>query len=269
MEEKNLSEYEKNILKILIKKAKERETIYYSSVTNEIGGSPRNLGKPLGKIGDYLKAKGKSIPNIQALVVRKDTGMPGSGIKDFIDLDEKLSKNEEKEKFKEIWEEIYNYDWSKIIEELGIYDYDEIKEKIDESITSIGRGGGEGPCHKELKEYVFNNPCVIDIIDIKENICEKQCEKRLPSGDSVDVYFETKDKIISIEIKSHKSDHNDIIRGLFQCVKYGEVIKKWQLCEDKKKEVLSILVLGGEFPKEILDIKDILKIQVIDNIKIE
>jgi len=50
-------------------------------------------------------------------------------------------------------------------------------------------------------------------------------EKRLLSGDELDVYVVTKQARIGIEVKSHRSGEADLVRGIYQCVKYQAILE--------------------------------------------
>ncbi len=97
---------------------------------------------------------------------------------------------------------------------------------------------------------------------------EGQMEYRLPSLDCVDILFEDRSQLIGVEVKSHISCEADILRGLFQCVKYRHLIESEQLINNRQPDSRTILVLQGEFPSNLLGIKNMLGIEVIDNVDI-
>lgn len=78
---------------ILVERAREKDTITYGQLAEEIGGIPRyNLH--LKKIENYCKEN--NIPGLNALVVNGGTGMPGEGC-----LPEDLKR-------------IYDFDWDSL-----------------------------------------------------------------------------------------------------------------------------------------------------------
>ena len=84
----------------------------------------------------------------------------------------------------------------------------------------------------------------------------------------MDVFFENKKTWIGIEVKSEISDEIDILRGLYQCVKYHAVMDSHLSVLDAQKDTRVILALGGEFPKSLIPVKNTLGIEVIDNINV-
>lgn len=107
--------------------------------------------------------------------------------------------------------------------------------------TSDHYGGGEGPEHKRIKDYIFNHPETLDI----KNVLERATEYPLPSGDKLDVYFKLKDgSIVAVEVKSSISDDADITRGIFQSVKYKAVLEAMQRIEGRKTNISAILATG-------------------------
>ena len=72
--------------------------------------------------------------------------------------------------------------------------------------------GGEGAEHLALKEYVASHP---NVVSAKES---GLTEHIILSGDRVDIWFP--ESQIAVEIKPETSSDSDILRGLFQCVKY-------------------------------------------------
>ena len=140
-------------------------------------------------------------------------------------------------------------------------------DKVEEQIRS-GQSfgyGGEGDSHKELKEYIFNNPNVIGI----EEYTEKQTEHILLSADRIDVWFKlADDSCVAVEVKSHKSTEADILRGIFQCVKYKAIMDAEDKVHRSEASNSSILVLGGTLSEHNKYYSDMLGVTVIDNVKI-
>ena len=69
-------------LPILVRQAKASESIQYGALATEVGvSSPRNMGYPLGSIGQTLLELGRrwrqTIPPIQAIVMTKAGGIGG------------------------------------------------------------------------------------------------------------------------------------------------------------------------------------------------
>lgn len=134
---------------------------------------------------------------------------------------------------------------------------------IDEA--SNFRGGGESEDHQKLKNYIAEHPDVLRL----PATTEADTEFRLPSGDSLDVLFRSGEDWIAVEAKSAKSPLSDIVRGLFQCVKYQAVIKALQTTQGRTQSARVILVMEGAFPKQLELWKQVLGIEVVDIMQAE
>lgn len=77
--------------------------------------------------------------------------------------------------------------------------------------------------------------------------------------------FQHKDWV-AVEVKSAISPTPDILRGLFQCVKYRAVIEAVQATELLPQNARALLVLEGALPSELLPIKNTLRIEVIEHV---
>lgn len=261
---------------LLVRQAWAGKPIYYSDLAEELGmPNARNLNYVLGCIGNAIielsrkKLKGNKIPPIQCLVINKTTKLPGSGFdafltkvgsttKDFKNLD-KASK---RRIVSQHLNEIYLYSgWAEVLSSLSL-DQPSFPDQLPIT-TSIFSAGGEGEEHKKLKKFVAKNPCVVGL---SKKWPEGNIEEKLESGDSVDVMFSFGDEYVAVEVKSIISNINDINRGLYQCIKYQAVLEAMLGVKGKPKNVRAVLVLGGDFPKELLSTKNILGIEVLSNI---
>ena len=126
------------------------------------------------------------------------------------------------------------------------------------------RGGpGEGEAHRTLKEHICGNPLSVGV-DLKG--AKAETEKNLPSGDTIDVFFENRTSWIGVEVKSDQSGENDIRRGLYQCIKYRAVMEAVCAVRGMKKNIRILLALGGPFPQSLHREKTVLGIEVIDEL---
>ena len=266
----------RNALPVLVRQAKAGQKIYYADLANEIGiPNPRNLNYPLGSIGTALielsEKWDEEIPQIQCIVVNQSTELPGEGIEWFISDTKQFSKLNLKQKkalVDGVLAKIYGYNkWEEVLEELGLIPFitsEKIKDNIKKTSSTTFRGkGGEGEEHKKLKEFIKNNP---EKVGIKVKGLEAETEKSLLSGDSVDVSFNNKNNWIGVEVKSKISNELDILRGLYQCVKYQAVMESTLSVIDIQKDVKVILALGAGFPEALISVKNTLGIQVVENI---
>jgi hypothetical protein len=122
--------------------------------------------------------------------------------------------------------------------------------------------GGEGQDHRQLKEFIAANP---QVIGLPERLRGK-LEYRLPSGDCVDVLFDNAGEWIAVEVKARHSPDEDVVRGLFQCIKYHAVIEAYQTSRDLPPDARAVLVLEARLPEALIPLKNLLAVEVIDRV---
>src|SRR5690606_18922841 len=138
----------------------------------------------------------------QCLVVNKNTGLPGEGIGWFLVKKEDFATLPLKQKRAIVEAElqhVFSYPrWQEVLKALEleptISDFTPVVNK-----ASGGFGGGEIEEQKALKAYVAQNPKVIGLGD---NTSVGTTEYPLPSGDSLDVSFNSKEIWVAAEVKS-------------------------------------------------------------------
>lgn len=260
-------------LPYLVRQAKAGQTIYYSDLAKELNiPNPRSFNYILGAIGNALIELGKStgrdkIPPIQCFVINKSNELPGEGISWFInDLKDfsKLPRSQQKKVVEIKLGEIYIYqEWDWVLSQLGLQP---VPMNLDEELEKAKniRGGGESESHRRFKEFVSRNPTVIGL---KPTLKNGALEQPLASGDTLDILFTDKNIKIGVEVKSEISGTADIMRGIFQCVKYKCIIEAQQVVENQIPNSRVILALQGELPEELMPVKNILGVEVIDGIK--
>lgn len=89
----------------------------------------------------------------------------------------------------------------------------------------------------------------------------------MPSGDSLDVSFNCKNEWVAVEVKSRLSDHADIVRGIFQCVKYLAVMEAVLLSESQPKDASAVLVLQAKLPDDLRPLCNLLGVEVLEEIE--
>jgi hypothetical protein len=124
--------------------------------------------------------------------------------------------------------------------------------------------GGESMEHKRFMNLIAQYPSTIGLDGTSYFV---ETEFILPSADTIDVLFSNKFERIGVEVKSKISNIDDITRGLFQCVKYAALLGALNLAEKKDLKIRTILVLENSFPTQLIELKNILGIEVLDNIK--
>jgi len=260
-------------LPLLVRQAHAGSKISYTDLAAELGmPNPRNLNYVLGSIGRALKSLsqdwGEKIPMIQALVVNKATGLPGEGIDGFLlDLDElpNLSRRARQAMVDGVLAKVFAYHrWNEVLTALGL---EPVSSNFKTFVMSATRfqGGGESDLHRTLKEFVAAHP---EVVGLPTGTGHGQQEFPLPSGDSLDVYFSHSSVRTAVEVKSRISSSPDIVRGIFQCVKYRAVLRACIAAENSEETADAVLVLEGALPEDLNALKNILDVRVIDNIRV-
>jgi hypothetical protein len=257
-------------LPILVRQAHAHSTIVYSDLAVELGiPNPHNLNFVLGSIGKALielsRTWKEDVPRIQCLVINKKTRLPGRGIGWFItkkDDFRTLSREHQRLLVEAELEKVFSYKkWPRVLKVFSLKpvvgDYSEILSRAREY-----RGGGESEQHMRLKNFVALHP---EILSLTKN-AQSQVEYSLPSGDILDVLFKQGHDWVGVEVKSETSDLQDIVRGLFQCVKYQALIEAYQAVQAMPQSARSVLVLGGSLPSDLISIKNILGVKVVENV---
>ena len=224
------------------------------------------IGYTLGCIEDVIEAlremTGQQIPTLNALVRGKD-GLPSYGFEYVNQQYPSMSSLDKKRYVDGVNKETVDFpNWDLVLQLL------ELKPSVvssikDETIirSGLSHGAGEGPQHKALKEYICAHPESIYI----RNVVKSDMEYILLSGDRLDIYFEQKDGTrIAVEVKSKISADDDILRGLYQCVKYKAILDAENKTHGVFGNTRSLLVIEGALSESNQQVKDSLGINVIE-----
>jgi hypothetical protein len=262
-------------LPILIRQAASQKPIYYADLAAELDmPNPRNLNFVLGSVGatvNQLSATYRrlgEIPQIQSLVINQTTKLPGSGFEGFLaeiaPNYSKLTFAEKRAYLDHYWQGIFAYPyWDDVLSILGLGKLSgSALMAIEEAKRGLGTGG-EGPEHLALKNFVQSNPTCVGFFSDIDGIVEAQ----LPSGDSIDVLFEGRGRLLGVEVKSSISNSADLARGLFQCVKYRAVMKAEQAFKGQKLDIDALLVVGRDFPSDLNPLRNSLGVKVVKVIR--
>ncbi|MBD2454687.1 hypothetical protein H6G80_11400 [Nostoc sp. FACHB-87] len=261
-------------LPLLIAKATANQTMFYFELADELEiNNPRNLNYVLGSIGNTLQElseeRGYEIPPINLLVLNKRIGLPGEGVEKFIPKEEfsKLTPKEKQLIVDRLLHEVYTYPhWNRVLAHCNLSPQpvkDNSSLSLFDAIQRRQGNEGESEFHQNLKSYICSNP---DVVGLPKNITGKT-EYSLPSGDTVDVLFQLEQEWVAVEVKSRISDDSDIVRGLFQCVKYQAVIEAYQIVIGCKASCHVLLAMENQFPTKLLQMKNLLGIEVIDKLR--
>ncbi len=257
-------------LPLLVRQVRAVQSIYYSDLAHELGmRNPRNLNYVLGYIGttieDLSKSWGERIPPIQCLVVNKTTRLPGAGVGRFITGGNfrELPRRQQRMLVDEMEQQVFLYSkWDGVLAALKLSPIPTDFSRLVAQAAAF-RSTGESEDHKYLKLYVAGHP---ESVGLDSNMAKGKIEYLLPSGDALDVFFQDKKDWIGIEVKSSLSNDSDITRGLFQCVKYRAVIEAVQASQGLDQNARVILVLESTLPEELIGLKNILGIEIVDKV---
>ncbi|WP_082702668.1 hypothetical protein [Pseudacidovorax intermedius] len=261
----------KRALPLLVRQAEAGQTVAYSDLADELEmPNARNLNYVLGSIGETLEALSKSwpqrIPPIQCLVVNKETGLPGEGVGWFL-VDKadyaKLPLAKKQAVIKAELSHISAYPhWHQVLAAFGLppvsQDYGALLQQ-----AAAFRGGGESEDHRRLKEYVAQHP---ELVGLPSSSARGDTEHSLPSGDSLDVSFSHADEWVAVEVKSARSPIQDVVRGLYQCVKYRAVMEAVLAAQSRRASVRAVLLLESALPGTLVALRNTLGVQVLERV---
>ena len=224
----------------------------------------RNIPELLGALNRKIEASHKDAPTTSAIVINKQTKLPGDGIEKFRGFRGwlKLDKEQKRKRVARIQEQVFLYkSWHGIYATLFNNEEPRVIKRDGKIPQGSRAGGGEGKQHKKLKEYVAKNPEKLGLTKVED----VEMEYPLPSGDQVDVALFQKNRTILVEVKAHISPDDDLKRGIYQCVKYRAVycakcLKKIDVTE-ASDFVNAMLVTERDLPPELAELARTLKIK--------
>ncbi len=265
------------VLPLLVRQARAHHTIAYSHLGAELGMlNPRNLNHVLGTIGRELETLGQKwkmrVPPIQCLAVNKKTGLPGRGFDSLApdrNMLRKASRNLRRKIIERLAEEAYGFDkWSGVLKVFGLKEPEPPKIPVQsvsraEILAAKYGAGGESEEHRGIKEYVAANPIVIRL---PRATSKGEVEHQFLSGDCMDILFVRGPEWVGVEVKGAHSSENDILRGLFQAVKYQALMEAQQRYEHRELNCRIVIALGGALPRQLRSVRDVLGIEVIERV---
>jgi len=259
------------ILPLLVRQAQAQQPITYDALSHETGIHRRAFRHPLGTVAEALHelgvSWGEAVPALTSMVIYKDTGRPGpgfgwavTGMDDYA----RLPAWQQKAEADRIRRECFHYHkWPAVLAELGL---PPVEPAVSPALVNAARGGvGEGEAHRRLKEYVAANP---GRIGLARSAAPGKMEYLLPSADAIDVLFEHKSKHerVAVEVKAANAGTADILRGLFQCVKYEALLAAEQAVTGEPAGSRAVLVLEGKLPDELVAARNTLGITVFERV---
>lgn len=236
----------------------------------------------LGNIGFALKEleltpgwKFGEIPPIQLLVWSKGKGSPGEDAFGFIGISKEqvqaMPRPVRRMTALTVRAQILEYKhWREVLASLGLepltIDLPD-PETVAFSKSGEHSGSGESEEHKRMKLYLGTH---YQKLGIKGQFTAK-FEERLLSGDVADLMLDAArgTRRFCIEVKSRISSDDDLIRGIFQCVKYQSVLvanEKYECSRSAdrlSKEVNVMLVTERKLPDALKQLSELLNVRVI------
>jgi len=263
------------LLPILIRQARLETPITYGDVAKELGIHHRavhhvagNIGFTMAAIGKHRSWKRRPPPPLHALVVNDVTGLPGPGINGFLSeiYQSAKTQNDKRAVLKAIYADAdaaaYDH-WGELCELLDIpFDEGSLAGAVEKARKSRGRGG-EGPDHLRLKNHVAAHP---EIVGLNPKSAKGATERTTAAGDCIDVVFERRGLQLAVEVKPHHSSEGDMLRGVFQCLKYREVLTAEAVIADKALKTRVLLVLGGNATAEVIRVSHRLGIKFLERV---
>jgi len=276
--------YAKKAVPVLVNLAESHRATAYTELAKILLGD-KKYGHPLmsalGRLGHALESLNEAqpqkfgeIPPIQLLVCNQRTGRPGNLGLNFLGYKksetDKMSKALLDTVVSRAHQNIFEYPrWQHVLKALGLKPVTlklPTPESILPKIRELERHStGEGAEHERLKLFLAQKPKRIGI----QWRSHGDTEYFLLSGDRLDISFRDDRRWIAVEVKGKHSPLADLVRGIFQCVKY-KVILATQL----RYEALGgqahlqrtiprvVLACGAPLPTELLTFAKSLDIEV-------
>lgn len=246
-------------LPILVRQALAGQTIYYSDLADEMGmPNPRNLNFVLGSVGTSLNLLSQSwqerVPPLQALVINKADELPGEGFSEFAPDPAQYrtaTRRIKQQVTQALLAHVFTYTrWPAVLAHFGVdpLPAPKLSELINDSQRSRALGSGESAAHAALKARVAAAPSLAGFSGQPDRVVT---EYTFPSADTADVLIEGRDEVWAVEVKSHLSDDADLLRGIFQAVKYRALLSAELAVEQRDKGCRAVLVTERVLPLEL------------------
>jgi hypothetical protein len=257
----------KQALPLLVRQAQTQTEITYGDLAQELGMRARNLNFVLGCIGRSLIALAEkwneTIPPIQTIVVNKHTGLPGKGGKWFAAGDQFETFDSKKLDLviKRTHQDVFLYPkWNVVLRHFGLAPAHPIQAL---AAAAFSGGGGESQRHKDLKNAIAKDSSLVGL-----SFRAGRTEYPLPSGDFLDVCFETTDELAAVEVKTRISNEADLVRGFFQCVKYQAVMTSDLSYKGLQKRASVLLAIETALPASLIPLRNALGVKVVELIPV-
>lgn len=260
-------------LAILVRQAWAAQPIFYSDAATELAmDNPRNMDFVLGSVGNSIRELarqwGDDIPPLQAIAINKATGLPGEGFAGFApDPAEFRSAplRVKRQILNGLLAKVYSYPrWRDVLTHFGasIPAAPDLETLIPTSVRVALGSGVESEMHKGLKEFLARSPQVFGLGATTKGV-QEYC---FPSSDRADILFATAKEWVVVEVKSRISPEYDIVRGLFQCVKYQALLDAVVAVERHDVDTRVVLALESELPQDLQGLVNSLGVTVMEKL---
>ena len=259
-------------MEFLIAAARSGEPVTYQRLADHLAvklGKARISARPIGPwvagpLMDRLMEIDAQAPLINLLVVRADSKTPGEGAEHYLEKRFKpkgrMSQAEQDQFTQAALNEVWTFQgWDDLFERAFKRKPDNLEPPISE-FDDDGQGdnpryGGlpESAEHKSLKLFVLNNP---DSLCLRLKEPTGTMERRLPSGDEMDVEFIDGARRIGVEVKSVRSGRADHLRGIYQCVKYRAVMIAQSGFDEAEAQCEAVLVTETPLSRDLKSLAD-------------
>jgi hypothetical protein len=266
------------VFPVLVYYAQVHRTLTYGDLGRITGDHHRSFRAAFGVIHDWIedfaeKEETEALP-IAIIVVQQGKSIPGPGAIRWRlrvhGLPNDVSQPVVEALFKEERHKIFEYSqWKSILQAHNLQPYIPQKRPIDEVTKKLIEqqhgGAPESLAHRRLKLFISKNP--------KEAGLDSSCklegvEYVFPSLDRVDVMFSHLGNLYSVEVKSEDVNEDELVKGLYQAVKYRALGKALQKDRNCPPLAHSCLVTSATLTEELWERARLLQVPVIDGVRV-
>jgi hypothetical protein len=247
--------------------------------TGEKGVLPIAYRYVAGKIGDICEALSEDfaepIPLLNAIITSGKSGLPSDGVDEYLArfLGKKprevasLSQMDRDVYARQAMQNVFSFvGWGQIGKYLGLRTSARASKNLDRGKPipppnpSGFATGPESDAHKKLKAWVAKNP---DLFSAFGKFTTGFTERRLSSGDRLDVLFSNNRQMLAVEVKTENAEAAEVERGVYQCVKYGATLRAMQIAAAKPPNGNAVLVVERAPTTKIIHLARRLSVNII------